>query len=134
MATAGATRPLTRAPRLTLLGGATAAMLIWTLPSAADCAADEHSDSDENRSLSKPDEIERFINTTLLPMGNKLGFGGVAGFCTGVAARRIGEWIVYLSGVAFVGLQLAQYNGYIDLDWFAIRKESKSTVLFTAVT
>ena len=129
--TGGAAAALSsRAPRLTLVGGATMAMFVWTVPQLAACAADEDeeaADADADSSLStpsgKPDEMERFLNLTVLPMCNKLGFGGVMGFCSGVAARSIGEHVVYWAGIAFTAVQIAQYNGYIDVDWYKVKDQ-----------
>ena len=116
-----------RAPRLTLIGGSTMAMLVWSM-SSSDCASDEdeiNRSADDNNSVGKPDEMERFINYTLIPMGNKLGFGGIAGFCSGIAVRHTTEWLAYIGGLSFIALQVAQYNGYIDIDWFKVQDQSK---------
>jgi len=47
------------------------------------------------------------------------------GFCSGIAVKRVGETIAYLVGVVFIGLQVAQYNGLIDIDWLKIRDTGK---------
>ena len=110
-----------------LLGGSTIATLIWAIP-YADCASEDEDapeNTDDKSTVAKPDEVERFINYTLMPMCNKLGFGGIAGFCSGVAVRHATQWLAYVSGMVFVALQVASYNGYVDIDWFKVQGQSK---------
>jgi len=58
------------------------------------------------------------------PYVMKCGFGGAMGFCSGLAARKLGMVVAYLVGVGFIGVQVAAYNGYIDVDWYAIKDEA----------
>ena len=116
---------LSKSPRLILVGASTMAMLVWTLP-AAGCAAEEAGEGAPSAAAdgsAKPDEMERFIHLTVVPMCNKLGFGGVMGFCSGVAARSVGEHVIYWAGIAFTAVQVAQYNGYIDIDWYKVKDQ-----------
>jgi len=85
---------------------------------------------DEKRSVFASDEdgdgrdpMERIIDM-YGPHVMKSGFGGGVGFCSGMAAKKLGYVVAYLVGIGFMGLQVASYNGYIDVDWFAIRDEA----------
>jgi len=126
--TSGATvgiAPRALRPRLALLGGTGLAVLMWAMPSAS-CAEDESKkpESDADKSLPH-DEIDRFLRVRVYPLCSRLGFGGIMGFCSGIAVKRVGETIAYLVGVVFIGLQVAQYNGLIDIDWLKIRDTGK---------
>ena len=114
-------------PRLALLGGSCLALLMWTVPIAS-CAHTEEgveegksSDPGADKLPAGSDEIEKFLRITVYPVCNKLGFGGIMGFCSGIAVKRIGEHVAYMVGIAFIGLQFAQYKGLIDIDWLQVR-------------
>ena len=121
-------------PRLTLLGGSTIAVLVWTLP-PVECAAGAGVESDtgaefggsgsnEEDEVSKEvDEVEALIVNTLAPLGKKLGYGGFMGFLSGYALKYIGKVAAFAVGTGFVALQVAQYNGLIDLDFRAVEQE-----------
>jgi len=98
---------------------------MWAMPTAA-CAEDESkkSDPDAEKPVSS-DEIERLLRLTIYPMCSRLGFGGIMGFCSGIAVKKVGEHIAYMVGMVFIGLQVAQYKGLIDVDWLQIRDTGK---------
>jgi len=112
-----------KTPKLTLVGSSTIAALVWAMPSAG-CAEEDSTIEENNEDGNmKPDEMERFINYTILPACNRLGFGGVMGFCSGIAVKKISQQVAYLIGIGFIGLQIAQHQGYINIDWFKLKDE-----------
>ena len=125
-------------PRLTLMGGSTIAVLMWVMPASASCAEGDEGTEDvddvegaieksksSSSSITGDDAMDKFIRVTLYPAANKLGFGGIMGFCSGVAIKKIGEHMIYWCGIGFIGIQVAQYKGYIEIDWFKVREQGK---------
>lgn len=113
--------------KLTLLGGSTIAVLVWTLPT--ECAAEtefgaDASGSKEDDEVSKEvDEVETLIVNTLAPLGKKLGTGGFMGFLSGYALKYVGKLAAIVVGTGFVALQVAQYKGLIDIDFGVVEAE-----------
>jgi FUN14 domain-containing protein 1 len=62
--------------------------------------------------------IERFA-----PLAQKLGFGGIMGYISGLTLKRLGQEAAFLVGVAFLGLQGLQYGGYIKIDYSKVQAE-----------
>jgi uncharacterized membrane protein (Fun14 family) len=110
-------------PRLTLVGCSTIAVLIWAVPSA-ECAS-ANDDKVPEKQDNSGDAMEIFLKRTVYPACNKLGFGGIMGFCTGIAVKKVGEAVAILVGVSFIGLQYAQYKGLIDIDWLKVKEMCK---------
>merc|ERR1711935_1128942 len=54
----------------------------------------------------------------------QLGFGGVCGVCTGVAAKKVGIQMAYYGGLAFVGLQTLAYMGYVKVDYLKMQSDA----------
>jgi len=55
---------------------------------------------------------------------SEISFGGVMGYCSGMAFRRVGKAVGVVVGVGFIGLQTAKSMGYIDVDWNKIRDDA----------
>ena len=111
-------------PRLALLGGSGLAVLMWAMPTAS-CAEAEDEGKGSDAGAGKPnaggDEIEKFLRITVYPLCSRLGFGGIMGVCSGIAVKKIGQTVAYMVGIAFIGLQFAQYKGLIEIDWLQVR-------------
>ncbi|KIX84599.1 FUN14 domain-containing protein [Thermus filiformis] len=60
---------------------------------------------------------------TLSPYLGQLTFGGVAGFATGYALKKIGRVLAVGLGLLFVVLQLLAQAGYVQVDWTRIQKD-----------
>ena len=75
---------------------------------------------------SKPDEIESAI-AKFSPYLNELGFGSIAGYCSGYALKKVGQTAAVIIGVAFVGFQAVKYytgaDKLIDVD--RLKKEAE---------
>jgi len=85
-------------PRLTLVGGTTLAVLVWTTSGDTMCAPAETESGDESsvgKSGGPGDEVERIIDTFAGPIMQKLGFGGAMGFCSGMLFKKVGEIACY---------------------------------------
>lgn len=71
----------------------------------------------------KPDHVETALDK-LKPMLQELSFGGLMGYCSGLAMKKIGKAVAFVVGVGFVGLQGAVYGGYLDVDWMKIKDDA----------
>jgi uncharacterized membrane protein (Fun14 family) len=60
---------------------------------------------------------------TLSPYLGQLTFGGMAGFATGYALKKIGRVLAVGLGLLFVVLQLLAQAGYVQVDWTRIQKD-----------
>jgi len=69
------------------------------------------------------DIVQQFIDKNNAAFGN-IGFGGVMGYCSGMAFRKAGKFVGFVIGVGFMGLQTAKSYGYIDVNWDKIREDS----------
>ncbi|MCK9225354.1 MAG: FUN14 domain-containing protein [Candidatus Muirbacterium halophilum] len=75
-------------------------------------------------------EIESAIsNSFIAKLITMLGFGGLCGFVTGFALKKIARIFAVILGVIFISIQLFAFNGWISVDWNAI---SQSTDIFTS--
>jgi len=74
----------------------------------------------EDLPRSKKEEIEYVKKLTekivgpLISTGKWVGFGGICGYCSGVATKRIGNTVAATLGLLFITLQVLTYLGYID--------------------
>lgn len=70
-----------------------------------------------------PDQFSEFIKANA-PVANQLGFGGVMGYCSGMAFRRVGRAVGVVIGLGFMGVQAAAASGYIDVDWEKVKGDA----------
>ncbi len=66
------------------------------------------------------DGIQRALAGAL---GGQVTVGGVAGFATGYATKRIGQMLLFVVGLEIVAMQAMAQRGWISVDWDAIGKE-----------
>ena len=59
---------------------------------------------------------------TIAPYASQLTFGGVAGFASGYALKKIGKFAAILLGVLFIGTQVLVYYGVAEIDWLRIQE------------
>ncbi len=57
------------------------------------------------------------------PYIGQLTFGGVAGFATGFAIKKVGRVVAIVVGILFIIVQLLASAGYISVDWVRIQKD-----------
>eukprot|EP00127_Corallochytrium_limacisporum_P003972 Clim_evm21s156 gene=Clim_evmTU21s156 len=60
------------------------------------------------------------VKKMLGPLAGQLTLGVVAGYCSGYALKTIGKGLALIFGISFISLQLAQYKGYIKVEWSKI--------------
>jgi uncharacterized membrane protein (Fun14 family) len=75
------------------------------------------------KELESKDAVERALDA-LKPMAMKLSVGGVMGWCSGMALKKVGKAVAFVVGLGFVGLQTASYAGYIQLNWKKIGNDA----------
>lgn len=56
-------------------------------------------------------------------LGGQVTVGGVAGFATGYAVKRIGQVLMVVVGLEIVALQMMSKRGWVSVDWKAIGDE-----------
>uniref|UniRef100_A0A7S2R2Q5 EF-hand domain-containing protein n=1 Tax=Eucampia antarctica TaxID=49252 RepID=A0A7S2R2Q5_9STRA len=62
------------------------------------------------------------------PILSKLTFGSIIGYCSGVAAQKVGRAVAVLAGLSFIAIQSAVYSGYVDVDWKKIQDDAVKSV------
>jgi uncharacterized membrane protein (Fun14 family) len=70
-----------------------------------------------------PDEVTMFIKANM-PAAEQLGFGGVMGYCSGMAFRRVGRAVGVVLGIGFMGAQFAASSGYVEIDWEKVKNSA----------
>jgi uncharacterized membrane protein (Fun14 family) len=81
----------------------------------------------ENKDIDPVDPVNQVIEG-LTPILAKLGFGGIMGYCSGLALKKIGKAVAFMIGVGFIFLQTLAYKGYITIDWDQIKLSLHKTV------
>ena len=71
----------------------------------------------------KNDPMERAIEA-MKPALAKLTVGGVMGYCSGMALKKVGKVLATVIGLGFVAVQTAAYAGYIQVNWTKIGHDS----------
>jgi len=69
------------------------------------------------------DMVQQFVEKNKDAL-SEISFGGVMGYCSGMAFRRVGKAVGVVVGIGFIGLQTAKSMGYIDVDWNKIRDDA----------
>ena len=57
------------------------------------------------------------------PVLAQLGFGGVAGWVSGYALKKIGKLLALVLGFLFISVQLLAYAGYLEVHWTRIQRD-----------
>jgi len=57
-----------------------------------------------------------------------LGFGGVAGAIVGYVAKKLTKMLALLLGLTFILVQLAVYQGWVQVDWLAVQATAEHAV------
>ncbi|KAG7355793.1 FUN14 family protein [Nitzschia inconspicua] len=55
---------------------------------------------------------------------SQISFGGVMGYCSGLAFRKASRFAAVIIGAGFMGLQGAKSLGYIEVDWNKIKDDA----------
>ena len=111
-------------PRLALIGSTAAATLVWLIPPKAECAA-EGTEGNEDEEISKEvDAVEKVILNTVGPLLTKLGYGGVMGFFSGLAMKKVGQIAAFFVGIGFIAVQVLQHEGVIQVDFLEVKEKA----------
>ena len=62
------------------------------------------------------------------PQLSKLTFGGVIGYCSGAAAKKVGKAAAIFAGFVFIAVQSAVYSGYVAVDWNKVKDDAVAKV------
>jgi uncharacterized membrane protein (Fun14 family) len=76
--------------------------------------------STSNMVENKPDAVESALEK-MTPFLTNVTFGGMMGYTTGYAMKKISKAVAFFVGVTFVALQTGVYCGYIEVDWLKIK-------------
>jgi uncharacterized membrane protein (Fun14 family) len=77
--------------------------------------------------MPKDDPISDVINK-LSPYIGKITFGSFIGYCSGVAAKKVGQFVAVALGLGFIALQSAVHSGYVQVDWDKVQRDAVSRV------
>lgn len=58
----------------------------------------------------------------IAPYLGQLTFGGLAGFASGYALKKVGKLVAIALGLLFVSIQLLAFAGYLTVDWLKIQQ------------
>jgi uncharacterized membrane protein (Fun14 family) len=56
------------------------------------------------------------------PYLGQISFGGLVGFATGYAMKKIGKIALFVVGTVFILLQVLAYMGVIEINWLRIQQ------------
>jgi len=70
----------------------------------------------EDESSSSKDPVIQTLDR-MKPLAAQFGVGGIMGYCSGMALKKVGKAMATLCGLAFIALQSAAYAGYIQINW-----------------
>ncbi len=57
------------------------------------------------------------LNALLPYLALQLTLGGVAGFASGYALKKVGKVLALLVGMLFISIQVLAYYGFVSVDW-----------------
>lgn len=57
------------------------------------------------------------------PYIGQLTFGGIAGFATGYALKKIGKIVAIAFGLIFIVVQVLAQMGYVSVDWTRVQRD-----------
>ena len=109
-------------PRLALIGSTAVATLVWLIPQSQ-CAA-ETADGDDEEISKEVDAVEKVILNTVGPLVTKMGYGGVMGFFSGLAMKKVGQIAASFVGIGFVAIQVLQHEGIIQVDFLEVKDKA----------
>jgi uncharacterized membrane protein (Fun14 family) len=95
----------------------------WSLCSATTTTTTMSSPEEPEKAVSTPDAVEGALDS-LKPLVTKVSLGGVMGYCSGMALKKVGKALAFVVGLGFVAVQSAAYAGYIQVNWGKIADDS----------
>lgn len=70
-----------------------------------------------------PDAINQFLERSKVA-GPAVGFGGMLGYCSGLAFKKVGKVFGVAIGLTFMGVQTAASSGYITVNWDKVKQDT----------
>lgn len=70
-----------------------------------------------------PDIVQQYIERSKVA-GPAVGFGGMLGYCSGLAFRKVGKVFGVAIGLTFMGVQTAASSGYITVNWEKVKQDT----------
>lgn len=70
-----------------------------------------------------PDTVQQFLERSKVA-GPAVGFGGMLGYCSGLAFRKAGKVAGVAIGLTFMGVQTAASSGYITVNWDKVKDDT----------
>jgi uncharacterized membrane protein (Fun14 family) len=67
-------------------------------------------------------EVGSQILDAIAPYIGQISFGGLAGFATGYAMKKIGKIALFVFGSIFILLQVLAYMGIIEINWLRVQQ------------
>ncbi len=64
----------------------------------------------------------------IAPLLPDLSLGGILGFCTGFAIRKVGRGLIFVLGSIFVLIQLLAYFEFITVNWTRVQQVAEPLV------
>ena len=74
------------------------------------------------QSQTQTPEVGSQILDAVAPYLGQISFGGLAGFATGYAMKKIGKIALFVFGTIFILLQLLAYLGIIEINWLRVQQ------------
>mmetsp|Transcript_19351 Transcript_19351/g.28617 ORF Transcript_19351/g.28617 Transcript_19351/m.28617 type:complete len:201 (+) Transcript_19351:114-716(+) len=114
--------------QLLLFGGALT--LLATVPTSSCASSSKPSnaakkiDTDKSSKGSDDDDAVTEIIDKYYDIVGRLGFGGIAGFMSGYAFKKVGKIAAFCVGTGFMAVQFANYYGYTNLNWVSVQKKA----------
>lgn len=62
------------------------------------------------------------------PLLSNMTFGGIVGYCSGAAAKKLGKALAVAGGIMFIAIQSAVHSGYVDVDWKKVQHDAVAKV------
>lgn len=69
------------------------------------------------------DVVQQYLERAKVA-GPAVGFGGMLGYCSGLAFRKVGKVFGVAVGLTFMGVQTAASSGYITVNWDKVKNDS----------
>jgi FUN14 domain-containing protein 1 len=70
-----------------------------------------------------PDAVAEFLERSKVA-APAVGFGGVLGYCSGMAFRKAGKVAGVVIGLGFIGVQTAASSGYLEVNWEKVKQDT----------
>lgn len=82
----------------------------------------KNGNNNNNKEIIDDDEAITAVIEKLSPICEQFGMGGFLGFCSGYAAIKVGKLLAITVGLGFMGIQFANYKGYLNVNWKPVQE------------